>query len=143
MLDQPTDVVSRPGSEGAATLRKRSEKDSDGREKQARCNELPASARRVEARIARSKRYRGAMAASPDKVTVSLDASIVQQAREQLGEPAAGLADGAVIERAVNAYLLRRMVDATQAATGLSEEEAERVAYEELAALRRERRGSV
>lgn len=35
------------------------------------------------------------------------------------------------------------MVDATQAAAGLSEEEAERVAYEELAASRRERRGSV
>ncbi len=83
------------------------------------------------------------MAASTDKVTVSLDASIIEQAREQLGEPAAGLADGAVIERAVNAYLLRRIVDATQAAAGLSEEEAERVAYEELAASRQERRGSV
>lgn len=65
------------------------------------------------------------------------------QARAQLGEPAAGLADGAVIERAVNAYLLPRMVDATQAAAGPSEEEAERVAYEELAASRRERRSSV
>lgn len=57
--------------------------------------------------IGRSRRYRVAMA-SADKVTVSLDASIVEQAREQLSEPAAGLADGAVIERAVNAYLLRR-----------------------------------
>jgi hypothetical protein len=91
------------------------------------------------ARIARSGRYRVGMA-STDKVTVSLDASVVAQAREQLGEPVAGLADGAVIERAVNAYLLRRMVDATQASAGLSEEEAERVAYEELAASRRERR---
>jgi hypothetical protein len=81
--------------------------------------------------------------ASTDKITVALDASIVEQAREQLGEPAAGLADGAIIERAVNAYLLRRMVDATQAAAGLGEDEAERVAYAELAASRREQHGGV
>jgi hypothetical protein len=72
---------------------------------------------------------------------VSLDASIVAQAREQLGAPVAGLADDALIERAVNAYLLRRMVDASQAAAGLNEEEAQRVAHEELAASRRERHG--
>jgi hypothetical protein len=78
--------------------------------------------------------------AATDKVTVSLDADMIAQAREQLGEPVAKLADGAVIERAVNAYLLRRMVDATQAAAGLREEDAERGAYEELAASRRERR---
>ena len=78
--------------------------------------------------------------ASADKVNVSLDADMIAQARAQLGEPVANLADGAVIERAVNAYLLRRMVDATQAAAGLSEDDAERVAYEELAASRRERR---
>ncbi len=79
--------------------------------------------------------------ASADKVTVSLDAEMIAQARQQLGEPVASLPDGAVIERAVNAYLLRRMVDATQAGAGLSEEDAEREAYEELAASRRERRG--
>lgn len=79
--------------------------------------------------------------ASTAKITVSLDADMVAQAREQLGEPAAELADGAVIERAVNAYLLRRIVDATQSASGLSDEEAERIAYEELAASHRERRG--
>lgn len=78
--------------------------------------------------------------ASADKVNVSLDADMIAQARAQIGEPVANLADGAVIERAVNAYLLRRMVDATQAAAGLSEDDAERVAYEELAASRRERR---
>jgi predicted transcriptional regulator len=80
--------------------------------------------------------------AAADKITVSLDASIVAQAREQLGEPAAGLADDAVIERAINAYLLRRMVDTTQLAAGLSEKEAERVAYDELSAARQERRAS-
>lgn len=83
-------------------------------------------------------RYRLSMA-SAGKVTVSLDASILEQARAQLGEPVAGLGDGAVIERAVNAYLLRRTIDATQAAAGLTDEEAERVAYEELGASRRER----
>jgi hypothetical protein len=80
--------------------------------------------------------------AATDKITVSLDASIVAQAREQLGEPVAGLADDAVIERAINAYLLRRMVDTTQLAASLSEEEAERVAYDELSAARQERRAS-
>lgn len=89
----------------------------------------------------RPTRYRLGMAAA-DKITVSLDASIVAQAREQLGEPVAGLADDAVIERAINAYLLRRMVDTTQLAPGLSEEEAERVAYAELSAARQERRAS-
>jgi hypothetical protein len=78
---------------------------------------------------------------SADRVTVSLDAEMIAQARAQLGEPVASLPDGAVVERAVNAYLLRRMVDATQAASGLSEDEAERISHEELAASRRERRG--
>lgn len=80
--------------------------------------------------------------ASRDKVTISVDADMVAQAREELGEPVAGLPDGAVIERAVNAYLLRRMVDTTQAASDLTAEEAERIAYEELHASRRERRGA-
>jgi hypothetical protein len=79
--------------------------------------------------------------ADRNRVTVSVDASMIADAREQLGEPVASLADGAVVERAVNAYLLRRMVDGTQAASGLSEDEAERIAYEELTASRRERRG--
>lgn len=78
--------------------------------------------------------------AAANRVTVSLDASIVEQAREQLGEPAVGLADGALIERAVNAYLLRRMVDTTQAAAGLNEEDAQRIALEELAGARQDRR---
>lgn len=89
---------------------------------------------------ARYTRYLVLMA-SVDRITVSLDADMVAQAREQLGAPVADLADGAIVERAVNAYLLGRMVDATQAASALSAEEAERIAYEELAASRRERRG--
>lgn len=81
--------------------------------------------------------------ASVDKVTVSLDAMIVAQTREQLGEPVAEFGDAAIVERALDAYLLRRTFDATQAAAGLSEEEAQRIAYEELTASRRERRPGV
>jgi hypothetical protein len=73
---------------------------------------------------------------------ISVDADMVAQAREQLGEPVAGLPDDAVIERALDAYLLRRMVDATQAASDLTAGAAERIAYEELRASRRERRGA-
>jgi hypothetical protein len=79
--------------------------------------------------------------ASTDKISVVVDAEMIAQARAQLGEPASRLADGAVVERAVNAYLLRRMVDTTQSASDLTAEDAERIAYEELAASRREWRG--
>jgi hypothetical protein len=65
---------------------------------------------------------------SAEKVTVSLDASLVAQTREQLGESVADLGDGAVVDRVLDAYLLRRVFNATQAAAGLSEDEAERVA---------------
>lgn len=51
-----------------------------------------------------------------------------------------GLGDDAIVERALNAYLLRRFVDGTRARSDLTGEEAERVAYEELRASRRERR---
>jgi hypothetical protein len=77
---------------------------------------------------------------SRDKVNVVLDAETVARAREQLGERAEGLGDDAIVERALNAYLLRRLVDGTRARSDLTSEEAERVAYEELRASRRERR---
>ena len=48
--------------------------------------------------------------------------------------------DAAVVERALDAYLLRRLMQATRAGSDLSAEEAERIAYEELRASRRERR---
>jgi len=75
-----------------------------------------------------------------DKINVTLDADTVAQAREQLGEPFVGLDDAAVVERALDAYLLRRLMQSTQAASELTAEGAERVAYEELRASRRERR---
>jgi hypothetical protein len=78
------------------------------------------------------------MADPGDKVTVRLDAEIVAQARAELGADQAS--DAAVIERALNAYLMGRLLDSTQAKAALSEGEAERLAYEELRTSRRERR---
>lgn len=62
---------------------------------------------------------------------------MVDRARSELGLDAAS--DTAVVERALNAYLLGRLLDLTQARAGLSEDEANRLAYEELHAARRER----
>jgi Arc/MetJ-type ribon-helix-helix transcriptional regulator len=80
--------------------------------------------------------------ASEEKITVALDASMVAQAREQISARGERLEDAAVVERALNAFLLRRAIERTQAAAGLDEPAAERLAYRELAAMRRERRGS-
>ena len=77
------------------------------------------------------------MAAHGDKVTVQLDAEMVERARAELGLDSE--TDTAVVERALNAYLMGRLLDATQARAGVSEEEAQRLVYEELHAARRER----
>jgi hypothetical protein len=77
------------------------------------------------------------MASRSKKVSVSLDAEIVERTRSAVG--AGAETDAAAVERALNAYLLGRILDVTQARSGLSEEEAERLAYEELHAARRER----
>ncbi len=80
------------------------------------------------------------MAAPPEKVTLDLDARIVEHTREQLGNGEE--TDAALVERALNAYLLGRALDTVQARFGLSEEEAARIAVEEVHATRRERAGS-
>jgi predicted transcriptional regulator len=77
------------------------------------------------------------MAASGDKLAVELDAEMVERARAELGLDSES--DTAVVERALNAYLMGRLFDVTQARAGLSEQEAERLVYTELAATRRER----
>jgi hypothetical protein len=77
------------------------------------------------------------MASPGDKVNVDLDAEIVQRTRSAIG--AGAESDAAVVERALNAYLLGRILDITQARSNLTEEEAERLANEELHAMRRER----
>jgi hypothetical protein len=76
------------------------------------------------------------MAAKPDKVTVKLDAQIVERTRSELG--AGTESDAAVVERALNAYLLGRLLDTTQAKSGRSDDEAADLAYDELRAQRRE-----
>jgi hypothetical protein len=76
------------------------------------------------------------MAARGDNVSVNLDAEIVERTRKDLG---AGTESDAVVERALNAYLLGRRVDASQTKAGLPEEDAERLAYDELHAARRRR----
>lgn len=77
------------------------------------------------------------MASQRDKISVDLDAEIVERTRSAVG--AGAESDAAVVERALNAYLLGRLLDATQSRSDLSEEEAERLAYEEVHAARRER----
>ena len=77
------------------------------------------------------------MAARRDKVALELDAQIIERTRAELG--AGGGSDAAVVERALNAYLLGRVLDTTQDKAGLTDEQAERLAYEELHAARRER----
>jgi len=72
-----------------------------------------------------------------DKVTVDLDAEIVERTRTELG--VAGGSNASVVERALNAYLLERLLDVAQAKAALSEADGERLAYEELHAARRER----
>jgi len=56
--------------------------------------------------------------------------------------PAAGAADAEVVERALRSYLGRRALDVSQAISQLSEEDALRIANEELHAMRRERRNA-
>jgi hypothetical protein len=80
------------------------------------------------------------MASKGEKVTVALDAEIVARTRDELG--ARDVTDAVVIERALSAYLLGRLIDATQAKSDLEPEDAERLAYQELHASRRERRGA-
>jgi hypothetical protein len=77
------------------------------------------------------------MTARRDKVAVELDAQIVERTRAELGS--GNESDATVVERALNAYLLGRLLDTTQAKADLTEEEAEGLAYEELQAARRER----
>lgn len=77
------------------------------------------------------------MAARDEKVSVELDAELVARARVQLHLERAS--DATVVERAMNAYLLGRLLDATQETAGLAERDAERIAYDELRSARHER----
>lgn len=73
--------------------------------------------------------------------TVDVDAALLEDARSAMN-PSAEAADAEVVERALRSYVGRRALDASQAMSGLSEEDALRIANEELHAMRRERRGA-
>jgi len=77
------------------------------------------------------------VAVRDDKVSVEVDAEMIERARAELG--LSSESDTAVVERALNAYLLGRLMDTVQSRSRLSEEDADRLAYEELQAARRER----
>ena len=71
--------------------------------------------------------------------TIDVDAGLLARTREAMAATA-GARDGEVAERAMRFYLGRRALEASQAISELSEEQAMRVADEELHAMRRERR---
>lgn len=75
------------------------------------------------------------------KITVELDADEVAKAREVMGgspdEP-----DVAIVERVLNGYLLNAVVRRVSYRSNLSEDEATRIAVEEVRAYRRERNAS-
>lgn len=81
------------------------------------------------------------MAAARRTVTVELDEDLVQRARDRSGrDQAKGAAE--ISEEALAVYLGMKALDEAQAESDLSEDEASQIAYDELRALRQERRGA-
>ena len=76
--------------------------------------------------------------ASSRKVTVELDADDIAEARAVMGS-SADEPDDVVVSRVLNGYLLKALLRSTNAKSDLTEEEADRIAVEELRAYRRER----
>jgi ATP-dependent exoDNAse (exonuclease V) alpha subunit len=91
-------------------------------------------------RAGRFRRYRFGMAIARRTVTVQLDEDLVERARERSGRDQAK--DAEVVEEALAVYLGMKALDEAQAESSLSEEEASKLAYDELRALRQERRGA-
>ena len=77
------------------------------------------------------------MATARRTVRVELDERLVSRARAQARDDSRP--DDEIIEDALSRYLLERLLDNTQQRSNLSEEEATRLAVEELHAMRRER----
>jgi hypothetical protein len=77
------------------------------------------------------------MATARRTVHVELDERLVSRARAEARD--ATRSDDEIIEDALSRYLLERLLDKTQQRADLSEEQATRLAVEELHALRRER----
>jgi hypothetical protein len=79
------------------------------------------------------------MAASRSVRTIDVSAELLAEARDAMKPSAVQTADAEVAERALRFYLGRHALETSQAMSKLSEEDATRVAYEELQAMRRER----
>jgi hypothetical protein len=77
------------------------------------------------------------MATARRTVHVELDERLVSRARAEARD--ATRSDDKIIEDALSRYLLERLLDKTQQRADLSEEQATRLAVEELHAMRRER----
>ena len=81
------------------------------------------------------------MATARRTVTVTLDEDLVERARARAGGRR-DKADAEVVEDALAVYLGMKALDEAQGESTLSEDEANRLAYEELHAMRRERDAS-
>jgi len=77
------------------------------------------------------------MATARRTVHVELDERLVSRARAEARD--ANRPDDEIVEDALSRYHLERLLDKTQQRTNLTEEEATRLALEELHAMRRER----
>ena len=77
------------------------------------------------------------MATARRTARVELDERLVSRARAQARDDSRP--DDEIIEDALSRYLLERLLDKTQQRSNLGEEEATRLAVEELHAMRRER----
>ena len=77
------------------------------------------------------------MATARRTVRVELDERLVSRARAQARDDSRP--DAEIISDALSRYLLERLLDKTQQRSNLNEQEATRLAVEELHAMRRER----
>lgn len=69
---------------------------------------------------------------------IDVDADLLAETRKAMGQ-AADAPDAEVVERALRVYVGRRALEASQAISELSEDEAIELANRELHAMRRER----
>jgi hypothetical protein len=72
------------------------------------------------------------------KISLSVDEELIRRARER-DTAAAGKTDGEVIEDALTVYLGDRALDEARAAGALAPDQADRLAVEEVGAVRRAR----
>jgi hypothetical protein len=79
--------------------------------------------------------------ASDHIISVDVDAELIERARA-MTPPHGQVTEAAVVERALRMYVGRDVLEAAQATSDLTDEEADELAVEELHAARRARRGS-